>query len=910
VTLNGGGSSILNLNGFSDTIAALTLGGTGNGAGSVYQVNTGAGTLTLGGTVTVSSTANTVGSVISGNVALGASRSFAISDSPAAVDLDLTAAVTGTATASFTKTGAGVLAISSTANSWGGGTVVSAGELRSGASNVIPDAGTVTLNGSGSSILNLNGFSDTIGILTLGGTGNAAGSVYQVNTGAGTLTLGGTLSVTSTANTVGSTISGNLDLGGNRTLSVADSPALADLTISALVSGAFTIDKTGAGALLLSNASNSYTGATTISGGIISIAADGALGTAPVTPTAGHLRLNGGGLNTSANLTLATNRGVTLGASGGALLPNLGTTLTIDSAIDGVGGLLLNGTGGDLVLSGADSNTYAGVTTVTAGALTLSKTGGALAIANPVTGSKVSANILVNGGSLIWGGNDQIGDNSFLNVTSGTVNFNNRNETLFNLANSGGSINYGTGDITIEDPTWSAGSNTVSGNTTFGFLDISGGTNNVTGTSGGGAGQLTIGTGTTSGPLTFSGSNNTPTLNLNSDDTTAGRLRFRAGSSIELQFTGTGTSTGLIASTGVGANAGEVDLNGSTRTFNIGDAAGSAVDMTISAKIVGTGAGITKTGAGTLSLSGNNTYDGGTNLNAGVVQVNSAGALGSTGTISFGGGTLQFTAANTTDYSARFSTAASQAISIDTNGQNVTFAADLLSSGGSLAKTGVGALELTGANTYDLGTTVGAGGALLINNTTGSATGTGNVTTPILGGSGSIVSSAASASVVVQNILNVGNVGDTGGQDLAINLTGGSSSINLSGTTLNVDLWTDFTSGTSNAFPAADLLSLNAGSINIGGGTLNVSALANVGNTWAVNTAWQLFNWNAVAPTGTFSALNLPDLTTWDPLAAWDTDNLYTTGAIKVILIPEPSRAMLLLLGLLSLGFRRRRNRF
>jgi autotransporter-associated beta strand protein len=278
--------------------------------------------------------------------------------------------------------------------------------------------------------------------------------------------------------------------------------------------------------------------------------------------------------------------------------------------------------------------------------------------------------------------------------------------------------------------------------------------------------------------------------------------------------------------------------------------------------------------------------------------------------ISFGGGTLQYTAANTTDYSARFSTAASQAISIDTNGQNVTFASNLTSSGGSLAKTGAGTLELTGANTYDLGTTVGAGGALLINNTTGSATGTGNVTTPTLGGSGSIVSSATSASVVVQNILNVGNVGDTGGQDLAINLTGGSSSINLSGTTLNFDLWTDFTSGTSNAFPAADLLNLNAGSINITGGTLNVSALANVGNTWAFNTAWQLFNWNAVAPTGTFSALNLPDLTTWDPLAAWDTDNLYTTGAIRVVLIPEPSRAMLLLLGLLGLGFRRRRNRF
>jgi autotransporter-associated beta strand protein len=817
VTLNGGATSILNLNDFSDTIAALSLGGTGGTVNSIYQVNTGAGTLTLGGTVTVTSTGNwTTSPVITGNLALGGNRTFTINNSTGVdVDLDLQATVTGTATQSFTKGGAGVLSISSTGNNWGGGTVVSAGEIRSGASDVIPNTGTVTLNGGGSSILNLNGFSDTIGALTLGGTGNAAGSIYQVNTGAGTLTLGGTLSVTSTANTTGSVISGNLDLGGNRTISVAESPALADLEVSALVSGAFTLNKTGAGALLLSNASNSYTGATTISGGIISIAADSALGTAPGTPTAGHLTLNGGGLNTSTTMTLATNRGITLGASGGALLPNLGTTLTVDSAIDGVGGLMLNGTGGDLILSGADSNTYAGVTTVTAGTLTLSKTAGALAIANPVTGSKDTPNILVNGGTLVWGGDDQIGDNSFINVTSGTVNFNNRNETLFNLVNSGGSINYGTGDITIEDPIWSGGTNTVSGNTTFGFLDISGGTNNVTGTSGGGAGLLTIGSSSTSGPLTFSGANNTPTLNLNSDDTTAGRLRFRAGSTIELQFTGTGTSTGLIASTGAGANAGEVDLNGSTRTFNIGDAAGSAIDMTISAKIVGTGAGITKTGAGTLALTVGNTFDGGTTV--------------STGT-------------------------------------------------------------------------------LLVNNTSGSATGTGLVqidSGATLGGSGIISGSGA---VTVQGILDVGNAGDLGGQDLVINTT---AAINLTGATLNFDLWTDFTSGVSNAFPASDLLNLTGSSINISGATLNVSASANGLNTWAYDTAWRLFDWNSITPSNNFGALNLPDLSGWDVNAIWDTNDLLVGGTIKIVnAIPEPSRAMLLLLGLLSLGFRRRRDRF
>ncbi|MFG6490654.1 hypothetical protein ACG04R_28655, partial [Roseateles sp. BYS78W] len=71
---------------------------------------------------------------------------------------------------------------------------------------------------------------------------------------------------------------------------------------------------------------------------------------------------------------------------------------------------------------------------------------------------------------------------------------------------------------------------------------------------------------------------------------------------------------------------------------------------------------------------GTNTYDGGTTLTAGTLALGSAGAIGSTGTITLGGGTLQFSASNTTDYSSRFSTAASQQYNLDTNGQAVTLA--------------------------------------------------------------------------------------------------------------------------------------------------------------------------------------------------------------------------------------------
>jgi autotransporter-associated beta strand protein len=143
-----------------------------------------------------------------------------------------------------------------------------------------------------------------------------------------------------------------------------------------------------------------------------------------------------------------------------------------------------------------------------------------------------------------------------------------------------------------------------------------------------------------------------------------------------------------------------------TQKYNV-DTNGQTVTWATS--LASTGGSLTKAGLGTLILNGTNTYDGGTTLAGGALQLDSAGAIGSTGIITFTGGALKFTSTNTADYSSRFSTAAGQQYNLDTNGQSVVVATALASTGGSLTKNGNGVLTLTAANTYSGDTTIKQG---------------------------------------------------------------------------------------------------------------------------------------------------------------------------------------------------------
>jgi autotransporter-associated beta strand protein len=128
--------------------------------------------------------------------------------------------------------------------------------------------------------------------------------------------------------------------------------------------------------------------------------------------------------------------------------------------------------------------------------------------------------------------------------------------------------------------------------------------------------------------------------------------------------------------------------------------------ITLAADISGAGT-LSKAGTGTLILTGNNSYAGGTTITGGFINFNSANSFG-TGPIAIDGGGLQWATGNTADISAQLAAFGAGGATFDTNGNNVTLASSLSGVGG-VTKTGAGTMTLAGVNTYQGGTTINGG---------------------------------------------------------------------------------------------------------------------------------------------------------------------------------------------------------
>ena len=168
--------------------------------------------------------------------------------------------------------------------------------------------------------------------------------------------------------------------------------------LASTISGAGALTKQGLGTLSLT-ASNTYSGGTVVTGGLINF-------NAPATSAAAWSPLNGGGLQWAAGSTAdISSKLAPLGAGGGTFDTN-GNTITFATGLSGSGGLAKQGLG-KLNLTG--NNTYTGGTAVLAGTLAVNgSVAGNVAVGSAGTlggngtifGSVVNAGTLAPGNSI------------------------------------------------------------------------------------------------------------------------------------------------------------------------------------------------------------------------------------------------------------------------------------------------------------------------------------------------------------------------------------------------------------------------------------------------------------------------------------------------------------------------------
>ncbi|MBI5911821.1 MAG: autotransporter-associated beta strand repeat-containing protein, partial [Betaproteobacteria bacterium] len=311
--------------------------------------------------------------------------------------------------------------------------------------------------------------------------------------------------------------------------------------------------------------------------------------------------------------------------------------------------------------------------------------------------------------------------------------------------------------------------------------------------------------------LTTDGKLNLAQTGLNSVSFNAGAGGFTMANTANTITTAGGALN--ITTTG-GATIGSLATGGGLITVNVGTAS------TVSGIIGGTGTALTKLGAGTLDLSGSNTYTGATNVNAGTLIASNASALGTTAgaTTVASGATLNINNVNIgTEALNLAGTGVSSAGVLTGTGTAVAGGAAALTANASVG--GAGTLTLGGAVagvTFDL-TKVGAG-TLVLSGT--------NVFTGALNISGGVVSAATDANLGNGTLAFDGGTllttaGITSAKTVVLNAGGGTVDTNgftstLSGVISGLGAFTKAGVGTlilsgTNTYTAAT--SINAGVI-------------------------------------------------------------------------------------------------
>ncbi len=408
-----------------------------------------------------------------------------------------------------------------------------------------------------------------------------------------------------------------------------------------------SIEGTGNGIVTISGDNGtSYTGSITVNGGQLVALHNNALGTTSTRTTVndgGTLTFRGG--ISSAELLTLNGSGTTLGRGelGGALY-NDGGTNTLSGAITLGSDTSVRSRDGNLTLSGAigdGTGTY-DLTKIGEGVVTLSGT-------NTYNGSTiVQEGVLRVGTASLPGGYDTTN-------TSG-------NYPTLNLA--GGVLE-------------------LSSNTTF-TRSVGTGEEQVRWTGDGG----------------FSAYGGARTVTLGSTLTWGSGAFIPTGNALILGSAYSDNTLTLTNAIGLGNAAREIRvIDGTSNT----DATG-AVDGTLSGILSSTGSsgGIRKTGDGTLSLTGNNTYDGATEIAGGALRITQAADLSASTNVVFNGGVLELAGdlngGTTGDYSASLGTANGNVGWTGDGGFAASGAARTVRLGNSTAQVTWGSGSFVGAN--------------------------------------------------------------------------------------------------------------------------------------------------------------------------------------------------------------------
>jgi autotransporter-associated beta strand protein len=745
-------------------------------------------------------------------------------------------AITGTG--SLTKGGTGALTLSSTANTYTGGTTVIAGTL------------AVTTTGA------LAGYT-TAGKITVSSGGILALSVS--GSGWNTSSIGSLLTNNSAGFVSGSAL--GFDTSN------------ANFSYGSAIAGSMGVMKLGANTLTFSG-TNTYTGGTTVSTGTLEVATTGALagynsGSKVTVSNGGTLALSVGGTGWTAasvgNLLLANSGGFAAGSAIGIDTTNATGGFPYGSVIAGSMGLTKLG---PYTLSLTTANTFAGPTTVSGGTLDLSNANALQdsTLVGPTAGSLVFDSTVTSHafafGGLSGPGNIGLQDSGGTAVAL-TVGSNGSSTTYSGILSGSGSLTkVGAGTLTL------ARSNTYTGGTT-----ISGGTlqlgNGVSGQDGSVSGAIAdsaalvynlagsqtyagaiTGTGslTKLGPglLTLSATNNAytggttvgaGTLEASSAGalagyTTAGKITVNSGGILAMSVSGSGwnsSSIGTLLTNNSGGFA-----SGSVLGFDTTNASfsyGSAIAGSM---------GLNALGPNTLTLSGTNTYTGGTTVGAGTLAVATTGALpgyGSAAKVAVNnGGMLALSVAGTGWTAGNVNSlisankggfAPGSVLGIDTTlaGTGGFSYGSVIAGNMGLTLLGPNPLTLTAANTFTGPTTVSSGTLDLSN---GNALKGSTLIAPT-GGSLVFDSTVTSHAFTFGALSGSGNISlqDSGGTAVALTVGGNNATTTYSGVLSGSGSLTKAGAGT---------LTLTASNSFSGGTTINGGALV-VASTGSLTSA-------------------------------------------------------------------------